>query len=61
MAGRFCKIAQEPIRPEKAVDLLVVENDPAQRFEPLVLAARQEFSGVLGEIKKEDWLSFLLP
>ena len=53
MAGGFCKIAQEAIRPEKAVDLLIVENDPAQRFEPLVLAARQEFFGVLGEISQD--------
>ena len=53
MAGGLGKIAQEAIRPEKAVDLLIVENDPAQRFEPLVLAARQEFFGVLGEIGQD--------
>ena len=53
MAGGFGKIAQEAIRPEKAVDLLIVENDPAQRFEPLVLAARQEFFGMLGEIGQD--------
>src|ERR1700733_8820947 len=47
MTGGFCKIAQETIRPEKAVDLLIVENDPTQRFEPLVLAARLEFFGML--------------
>ena len=29
MAGGLCKIAQEAIRPEKAVDLLIIENDPA--------------------------------
>src|SRR6202041_1311059 len=53
MTGGFCKIAQEAIRPEKAVDLLIVENDPTQRFEPLVLAARLEFFGVLSEISQD--------
>src|SRR6516162_8587696 len=40
-------------RTKIAADLLVVEYDPAQGFEPLLLAVRQEFSGVLGEIKKD--------
>ena len=36
--GGLAKFSQEAIGTEKAVDLLVVENDPAQRLEPLVLA-----------------------
>ena len=38
IAGRPREVLQEAVGPEKAVDLLVVEDDPAQRFEPLVLA-----------------------
>jgi hypothetical protein len=49
MAGWFCEVAQETERPEHAADLLVVKDDPAQCFEALVFAARQEFSRTLGE------------
>src|SRR4051812_13588392 len=42
VARRLGEILQEAIRPEEAVDLLVVEDDPAQGFEPLILALRFE-------------------
>jgi hypothetical protein len=32
------------VRAEVAADLLIVEDDPAQGFQPIVFAARQEFS-----------------
>src|SRR5262249_40171550 len=35
IARRFGETPQEAIGPEKAVDLLIVEDDPAQRLEPL--------------------------
>jgi hypothetical protein len=53
MAGRFRQRAQEAVRTEIAADLLIVEDDPAQRFEAVVLAARLEFSGALGEIGQD--------
>src|SRR5262249_52606311 len=46
--------AQEPIGPEEAVDLLVVEDDPAQRLEALLFAARQKLSGALRQIGEND-------
>ena len=46
IAARACEILQKAIRPEKAVDLLIVEDDPAQRFELLVLALRLELAGM---------------
>ena len=51
--GWFREVVQEAVRPERAADLLVVEDDPAQRFEALVVAARQEFSRTLGEISQD--------
>src|SRR4249919_648983 len=30
IAGRLGEVLQEPVRPKKTVDLLIVENDPAQ-------------------------------
>ena len=53
MAGWFREVVQEAVGPERAADLLVVEDDPAQRFEALVVAARQEFSRTLGEISQD--------
>ena len=44
------EVLQEAVGSEKAVDLLIVENDPAQAFEPLVLALRRKLAGMLGEI-----------
>ncbi len=44
IAGGFGEVAQEAIRPEIAVELLVVEDDPAQRFQPLVFGERMEFA-----------------
>ena len=54
VAGRLRKNAQEPVRPEKAVDLLVVEDDPAQRLQPLVLARGRELARALGQIGQDD-------
>ena len=47
------EILQEPVRPEESVDLLVVEDDPAQRLKLLVLALRPELAGELGEIGQD--------
>ena len=44
VAERLGEIAQEAVGAETAADLLIVEDDPAQGFQPLVFAARQEFS-----------------
>src|SRR5438309_585149 len=44
MAGRARNKAQEPIRAEIAVDLLVVEKDPAQSFKPLIFACGLELA-----------------
>ena len=38
IARRLGEKPQKAIGTEKAIDLLVVKDDPAQRFEPLVLA-----------------------
>ena len=51
IAGGLGEILQKAKRPEKAVDLLVVENDPAQRFQLLVLALRLEFAGAFAQDK----------
>src|SRR5580700_935104 len=53
IAGRR-KIAQKTVGPEIAIDLLVVEDDPTQGFEALVLAPRLEFSETIGEISEAD-------
>src|SRR5690242_10492685 len=45
IAGGLRQGLEEAVRSEKAVDLLVVEDDPAQRLEPLVLALRRELAG----------------
>src|SRR2546421_12649968 len=47
------EVAQESIGTEKAVDLLIIEDDPAQRLELLVIAVRSEFSGFFGEIGED--------
>jgi hypothetical protein len=44
------KTFQKPIGPEKPAHFLVVEDDPAQRFEPLVFSLRLEFAGAFSEI-----------
>ena len=54
VAGRPGEKAQEPVGPEIAVDLLIVEDDPAQRLEPLVLALRRKLAGVLRQIGQDD-------
>src|SRR5205809_6030038 len=38
------EVLQEAIRPKEAVDLLIVENYPAQRFQRFGLALRQIFA-----------------
>src|SRR5262249_20518882 len=50
---RLGETPQETVRPEEAVDLLVVEDDPAQRLEPLLLALGAELSRPLGEIAQD--------
>src|ERR1700733_1412362 len=44
---------KKAIRAGIAADLLIVEDNPAQRFEPIVFAARQKFSRALGEIEQD--------
>src|SRR5215469_3531589 len=53
MAWRLRQRAQEAVRPDIAADLLIVEDDPAQRFEAVVLTARLKFAGALGEIGQD--------
>src|SRR5512136_2095311 len=50
VAWGLCEILQEPQRTEEAVDLLIVENDPAQRFQFLVVVFRFELSATFGEV-----------
>src|SRR5512136_1949109 len=50
VAWGLCEIFQEPERTEEAVDLLIVVNDPAQRFQFLVLVPRFEFSAAFSEV-----------
>jgi hypothetical protein len=44
IAERLGEIAEKAVRAEVAADLLIVEDDPALGFQPIVFAARQEFS-----------------
>src|SRR3954453_8569088 len=46
-------VAQKAVWTEKAIDLLVIEDDPAQRFEFLVLALRHEFARAPREIAQD--------
>jgi len=48
--GRPREILQETIGAEKAIDLLVVEDDPAQSLKPGVLVSRFETAGWPGQI-----------
>src|SRR4029077_6875888 len=47
------EVLQETIGPEKAIDLLIVENDPAQCFQLFVLALGQVFAGAAREIGED--------
>src|SRR4051812_18938580 len=38
------EVFQEPVRTEKTIDLLIVEDDPAQGFELFLLALREIFA-----------------
>src|SRR5213083_414369 len=53
IARRLGETSQEAVRPEKAVDLLVVEYDPTQRLQPLILALGAEFARALREISQD--------
>jgi hypothetical protein len=48
------KIAQETVRPEIAVDLLIIEHQPAQALEALILAVGLELTGTIREIGEAD-------
>ena len=39
VARRLGEVLQEPVRPQKSIDLLIVENDPTQRFKLFILAS----------------------
>jgi hypothetical protein len=47
------KVLEKPVRAEEAVDLLIVEDDPAQCFEPPVVALRLEFAGQVREVGQD--------
>src|SRR6266852_6084395 len=48
------EVAQEAIGSQKAVDFLIIENDPAQRVQALVLALGLELAGAVGEVREAD-------
>src|SRR2546421_622040 len=50
ISRRLHPISQEAIRPEKSIDLLIVKNDPAQRFQLLILALWQILAGAAREV-----------
>src|SRR5262245_29247722 len=50
IARRLGEAAQEAIGAEESIDLLIVEDHPAQRFELLVLALRLELARAPGEV-----------
>ena len=54
VAERLGEVAQKAVGAEIAADLLIVEDDPAQGFQPIVLAARQEFSRASSEIFQDN-------
>src|SRR6185437_834196 len=54
VAGWLGEVLQKAIRPEEAVDLLVVEDDPAQRLEFFVLALRLVLTAAVGEVGEDD-------
>src|SRR3954469_6766580 len=53
IARRLGEKPQKAIGPEKAVDLLVVENDPTQRLETLVLAIGPELARPVGKVGQD--------
>src|SRR3954463_11325976 len=53
IAWRLGEKPQKAIGTEKAVDLLVVENDPAQRLETLVLAIGPELARPVGKVGQD--------
>jgi len=50
IAGRLGETAQVPIGGDLSADLVIVEQDPAQRVEARVFALRAEFARVVGEV-----------
>ncbi len=50
---RLGPVPHEAIGAEEPVDLLIVEDEPAQRFQLFLLAHRQEPAGALGEIGED--------
>src|SRR5262249_6952960 len=52
--ARRREIAQETIGSETPVDFLIVENDPAEGFQALVLALGLELARAVGEIGETD-------
>jgi len=51
--GRIARRPREILQKAVAIDLLIVENNPAQRFKPCVLARRLEPAGPFGEIAED--------
>ena len=51
--GGLAKFLRKRNGPEEAVDLLIVENDPAQRLELFVFAFGLELAGASGEISQD--------
>src|ERR1017187_1505707 len=53
IAGTLGGAGYKTARPKIAVELLSVESDPAQRFQPLVLALLFELAGEIREVSKK--------
>src|SRR3954452_2431356 len=53
VAGGLREVLQKPVWPEETIDLLIVEDDPAQRFELLFFALRQIFSSAARQISED--------
>ena len=54
VAGRLGQGAEESIRAKEAIELLVIEEDPAQRLQPFILICWSELPRPVGEIGQDD-------
>src|SRR5579864_2254925 len=53
IAGRAREDFQKPVRSQKAIHLLIVENDPAQRLKAGIFAVRLETTGAVSEVGED--------
>ena len=62
IARRLGEVLQEAVWPEKSIDLLIIEDDPAQRFQLFLFTLRQIFPRPLRQIIQDHaGLAELLP